>query len=507
MTAGQFHERKAKMITDRKKGFLQIAVLLLAASLLGGQTLCLSPRAEATPSDAGRAGSTATGSNAAVSSADPSIDPETGCLEDGEVIFDLTTGSDLATGSDALSEMKAAGMLAAAPLLRDSGATFKVERYLMKADGTYGKDPTTEGTAPVDKTWAFQNDQPGYVLDKYNVVYYLEDATGGEGFAEVLNVQEGEGLKDGSGNPIYESSVITLSIYYKKQTVPVFQGHSMKLTDKIDVRFRIRVPEGFDVSGAHMDFSVESGRTSSVAYADGETDAGDVNAKWFTCYINALELNDEITAVFYYGNGESVQDKYKACTYIEAAKALYPNNAELRKLLDALQNYGAYLRLSGWTDGRTHQNIEVSEGIGDQKVKEVRGLVSDKIPEKIMDNSGIEDIKYSLTLNSDTRINAFFKPVSGVSITTQGGTEETIGNKKYYRFRSKKINVLELEDKQTISVTTDQGTASLKASALSYVYTVLNSDADAVTDNQKCAMAAYYCYYAAAKEYSGNGTN
>lgn len=495
------------MITDRKKGFLQIAVLLLAASLLGGQTLCLSPRAEATPSDASRTGSTATGSDAAVSSADPSIDPETGYLEDGEVMFDLTTASDLATGSDALSEMKAAGMLAAAPLLRDSGATFKVERYLMKADGTYGKDPTTEGTAPVDKTWAFQNDQPGYVLDKYNVVYYLEDATGGEGFAEVLNVQEGEGLKDGSGNPIYESSVITLSIYYKKQTVPVFHGHGMKLTDKIDVRFRIKVPEGFDVSGAHMDFSVESGRTSSVAYADGENDTGDVNAKWFTCYINALELNDEITATFHYGNNESVQDHYKACKYITDAKTLYPNDQNLKKLLNALQNYGAYLQLSKWTDGKNHQTIDVSEGISVQKVEEVRGLVSNKIPEKITDNSGIEDIKYSLTLNSDTRINAFFKPASGVSITTQGGKAVTVGDAVYYQFRSERINVLGLEDIREIPVATNQGTASLKASALSYVYTVLNSDANAVTDDQKCAMAAYYYYYDAAKGYSGNGTN
>ena len=489
------------MITDRKKGFLQIAVLLLAASLLGGQTLCLSPRAEATPSDASRTGSTATGSDAAVSSADPSIDPETGYLEDGDVMFDL------ATGSDALSGMKAAGMLAAAPLLRESGATFKFERYLMKADGTYGKDPTTEGTAPVDKTWAFQNDQPGYVLDKYNVVYYLEDATGGEGFAEVLNVQEGEGLKDGSGNPIYESSVITLSIYYKKQTVPVFQGHGMKLTDKIDVRFRIKVPEGFDVSGAHMDFSVESGRTSSVAYADGENDTGDVNAKWFTCYINALELNDEITATFHYGNNESVQDHYKACKYITDAKTLYPNDQNLKKLLNALQNYGAYLQLSKWTDGKNHQTIDVSEGISVQKVEEVRGLVSNKIPEKITDNSGIEDIKYSLTLNSDTRINAFFKPASGVSITTQGGKAVTVGDAVYYQFRSERINVLGLEDIREIPVATNQGTASLKASALSYVYTVLNSDANAVTDDQKCAMAAYYYYYDAAKGYSGNGTN
>ena len=96
-----------------------MAVLLVAASLLGGQTLCLSPRAEATPSNASRTESKATGSDAAAALEDPSIDPETGYLEDGDVMFDLTTGSDLATGSNALSEMKAAGMLAAAPLLRE----------------------------------------------------------------------------------------------------------------------------------------------------------------------------------------------------------------------------------------------------------------------------------------------------------------------------------------------------------------------------------------------------
>ena len=489
------------MITDRKKGFLQIAVLLLAASLLGGQTLCLSPRAEATPSDASRTGSTATGSDAAVSSADPSIDPETGYLEDGEVMFDLTTASDLATGSDALSEMKAAGMLAAAPLLRDSGATFKVERYLMKADRTYGIDPEDPvENVSVDTIWVFQNDQPGYVLDKYSLEFRVEEG-GGDQTEWLMDqtVQAGDGLP----KPLY--NVVKLKIYYKTLTTPAFQGHGMKLTDKIDVRFRIKVPEGFDVSGAHMDFSVESGRTSSVAYADGENDTGDVNAKWFTCYINALELNDEITATFHYGNNESVQDKYKACKYITDAKALYPNDQNLKKLLNALQNYGHYLKASGWTDGKNHQTIDVSEGISVEKVDEVRGLVSDKNPEKIMENSGIEDIKYSLTLNSDTRINAFFKPASGVLITTQGGKAVTIGDAVYYEFRSERINVLGLADIREIPVATNQGTASLKASALSYVYTVLNSNA--VNNDQKCAMAAYYYYYKAAKEYSPSGTN
>jgi len=497
------------MIRDRKKGFLQIAVLLLAASLLGGQTLCLSPRAEATPSDASRTGSTATGSDAAVSSADPSIDPETGYLEDGDVMFDFTTGSDLATGSDALSEMKAAGMLAAAPLLRDGGDTFTVERYLMNASGNYDQDPNKTESASMDGTWEFKNDQPGYVLDKYSLLFRVEEG-GGDVTDWLMDqaVQAGDGLP----KPLY--NVVKLKIYYKTLTTPAFQGHGMKLTDKIDVRFRIKVPEGFDASGARMVFSVESGRKSSVAYADGENDAGDVNAKWFTCYINALELNDEITATFHYGNDKSVQDRYKACKYITDAKALYPNDQNLKKLLNALQNYGHYLQQSGWNDNRTHVGIDVSDeinnGISEGDVEDARTSLS-KIagitPVKITADSGIEDIKFSLTLNSDTRINAFFKPGTGTEITTAGGKKTTINGEDYSQFRSEKINVLGLAGPHTISVETGQGSASLTASALSYAYTVLNSNANTVSDNKKYAMTAYYNYYAAAKGYSGNGTN
>ena len=88
-----------------------------------------------------------------------------------------------------------------------------------------------------------------------------------------------------------------------------------------------------------------------------------------------------------------------------------------------------------------------------------------------------------------------------------GGVEAALENVRlsgaaYKRIRITGIAADKLNKAYTIEVTTDQGTARITVSALSYVNTILNSTSFSA-DAQK-AMAAFYRYYEAAAAYKSN---
>ena len=72
----------------------------------------------------------------------------------------------------------------------------------------------------------------------------------------------------------------------------------------------------------------------------------------------------------------------------------------------------------------------------------------------------------------------------------------------YKRIRITGIAADKLNKAYTIEVTTDQGTARITVSALSYANTILNSTSFNA-DAQK-AMAAFYRYYEASAAYKSN---
>ena len=111
-------------------------------------------------------------------------------------------------------------------------------------------------------------------------------------------------------------------------------------------------------------------------------------------------------------------------------------------------------------------------------------------------------ISHSLTLDSDTVINVYFRPAKGYSGTFTAAVDD--GTAKAYKKGSDGrycvqiggISAHLLSRDHTIEVTTDHGTASVKVSALSYV----NAALDYYTDDEDAqnAAAAIYAYSQAA---------
>ena len=98
-----------------------------------------------------------------------------------------------------------------------------------------------------------------------------------------------------------------------------------------------------------------------------------------------------------------------------------------------------------------------------------------------------------------TTINFFGKPGEGENILSEGYKTATINKEIYYQFSENGIGPKNLGKAYSVSVKTDQGAATITASAMSYVKALL--DNDTVEENKKLAMAAYFYYYQAAIDY------
>ena len=323
----------------------------------------------------------------------------------------------------------------------------------------------------------------------------------------ILTVENGaiiprEAIIGGSFGEVTQNYAITYApgTLNGAEAAPVFNAHALVLCEEIGVKFRVAFPAGFDTTGVYMDFQVADGRKSTVTWNQSTADGSD--ARWFVCKVNALELGDNIVATLHYGTNKTVTDEFSAvqyCQYVQTHSTDY--TAELLSLVNALRDYGYYMQQSGWTDGKTHTDITAASTLNEGSIAAAQSDLAGFGVVKHLEGTGIASAQYSLTLNTQTMINVFFKPEDGVTITSPGLTETTLSDGTYYQFTTDLINTGNLGRMYTASVETSLGqTAEIQVSAMSYVKAVL--DSDAFNLQKKLAMTAYYNYYAAAIDYA-----
>ena len=283
-------------------------------------------------------------------------------------------------------------------------------------------------------------------------------------------------------------------------TKPSFTQHALLLSDEIGVQFYVSFPDGFDGTGCYVDFAAADGRSSTMQYADAVPVEGNSNIRYFSFNINALELAENITATLHYGENEIVEDQYSAMTYIQAVQDDTSAAADLKNLVNALQAYGYYMQQSGWTDDKaSHTAIPApADGLTTEQVTAAQTAVSGM--NKTVTGTGLADTKVSLTLNAKTMINVYVKPEEGVTIQSSGCTTETIGGETYYKFTTDKIGPKNLATPYSVTVETSSGTATVSASAMSYVNAAFSSNT--LSEAQQKALAAYYYYYDYATQYN-----
>ena len=276
---------------------------------------------------------------------------------------------------------------------------------------------------------------------------------------------------------------------------PGFGGRALRLSDDIGVKFKVDLPNDADPNDVYVKFVASDGRTQTATVAEDG---------YYIFYINCLELADEITATLYYKDAVVDTNTYSAMQYIEHIRDNidnYDNADKLEALIDSLQAYGYYMQASDWSDGATHTPIPAPPStIASSDIQTAKDGLDGFAVEKILGNSGIdESMMISLTMNSKTVLKVYVKPQTGVTITSTDCKPVVFSGVTYYEFDVTDIGPKHLGRPQTITINTNQGTATVNVSAMFYVKNMLNKDT--LASNQKMALAAYYFYYSAADNY------
>ena len=299
---------------------------------------------------------------------------------------------------------------------------------------------------------------------------------------------------------------------------PSFQKHSLVLSGQIGVNFFLDLPEieGVDYSNSYVEFTIsgKDGATTIDTY-----DPNDKNPSGeyygFTCYVNSIQMAETITAVFHYGEGETVTvtDTYSVKEYVEAFEQRVEENPtafneKMVEIIKAMADYGHYVQpflseTRGWVIGDDYAEMDKYYTEAETyNFSEVLSAVDTYKIQRDHEDPDIEKITHALSLDSGTDIFVYFKPVSDytgtITATVDGQAATVIEEAGRYRVAVTGISAHKLGDTHTVIATTANGSATVVVSALSYVQGILENSTDEKARN---AVAAIYYYYKAAHEY------
>ncbi len=295
-------------------------------------------------------------------------------------------------------------------------------------------------------------------------------------------------------------------------TEPFFKSQNLILDGLIGVSFNMELPEisGVNYATSYMTFTVEHGTcTERVDYTASKTKASGTQA--FVCYVNAAMMAESITATFHYtqnGTEKTVEKTYSIKEYFEA----YDENQSqfdetTQALIESLADYGHYVQAllaaqKGWTLGTTFVEMDKCYTTG-YNIDTITSAVEDKGITCENNGAAFSKLTFAMVFDSATELRVLLKVAktyTGTLTATVDGTDfdvNTLGTAKAVQITNIPANLL--SHPYEVEITMDGGSATITASALSYVKAMLASASSfsepAVMQN---AAAAIYSYSAAA---------
>ena len=303
-------------------------------------------------------------------------------------------------------------------------------------------------------------------------------------------------------NVAYDSFV---SAVFSELPKPEFVAHSLVLSGQIGVKFGmdLSVLSEEEIAGSYMTFTV-NGKKTVVNTSDAVIE----DDKYvFTCYVNSLQMAEDIDAVFTYNETLTVSDVYSVDSYIMAVLWEEDNyTPETVALVSALADYGHYAQIfltkvNNIPDGKY---AEMDTYVSDQfDLVEVRAEVNDYMLDLDKGDSGVLSAQMRLSLDSETALSIRFQVESGTELTASATfngktfTAEKFSD-EYYVIKITGITSAQFADNITITGNAN-GDFTVNASVLAYINAALNAesvDADAAN-----AVSALYYYYLRTVEY------
>lgn len=310
--------------------------------------------------------------------------------------------------------------------------------------------------------------------------------------------------RDADGNSITRS-FLTLVAREAADLAPSFERHNLLLNGQIGVNFFADLnglsPE--ERENCTMEFTVNGKTTTDTIDDTFMSQNGRFHG--FTCYVNAADMADTITAVLHYGDGMNISETYSVMDYINAidANADLFNETELA-LVHAIADYGHYVQpmlaaTNNWEIGKAH--AEMTKYYTDKyDYDAITAGISDYVRTFEKGGSDIEAVTNVLSLTDNTAIYYYIRTEEGyegpVNVTLNGKKLKTTlmedGRRSVF---VSGIPAHKLGDAYTIKIKTTNGTATFSASALAYAQAILTSEKfaeDTATKDAVCALVRYY---------------
>ena len=255
----------------------------------------------------------------------------------------------------------------------------------------------------------------------------------------------------------------------------------------------VTIKEGTDPAdyGVTVTFNGETtveGTLSDLAtFKGGEYKLSDI------AIVAAPQMNDPAVVTITYKGVEVISNaELTVRAYAEDWIERSTTDTDLRELLIALLDFGAYSQLQFNYDTDNLANAKYSSGM----------VTTTDVPEftvkKAGNVTGITGYSPALTLVSDTTLNMYFAaPKKGdFQFKVEGETAKATYSKKEYKVSLPKIAVAELGDEHDFTVTSGNETMTVTLAPLAYAYQHQN---DAGSLGNVCK--AVYLYYLAAVEW------
>jgi len=293
-------------------------------------------------------------------------------------------------------------------------------------------------------------------------------------------------------------------------TEPFFKSQNLILDGLIGVSFNMELPEisGVNYNTSYMTFSVEHGTcTERVDYSASRQKSS--GSKAFVCYVTAVMMAEPITATFHYtqnGTEKTVEKVYAVKDYFTAYdknKAQF--DAKTQALIESVADYGHYAQAmlavqNGWTLGTDYVEMDKFY-TKSYSISDIAAAVENKGVTCENNGAEISGLSFALLFDSATEIRVLFKALKNytgnLSATVDDASFDVteIGSKKAVQITN--IPAHMLSRTYAIVITTEHGSATMSASALSYAK-ILIANSQEVMQN---AGAAIYGYSAAADAY------
>ena len=305
-------------------------------------------------------------------------------------------------------------------------------------------------------------------------------------------------------------------ITWVPMAVPVFKSKTLLLSGQIGVNVYVDLSmlTEEERQAVTMEFSVNR-RTSTDTYDPDCTNPSTHEYYGFTCYINSAQMSDTIEATLHYGDEQTVSGSTSVKDYVKYMVE-HPNNYSEKAiaLAKAIADYGHYMTpfiLANGTGVESDTTIESYTDYTDADISEVKGAVAAKAISKTDEYAILTGTSYKLILGSETTITLYFKAAEGkiitgtdqIAVTKNGNTVSnavvTFDGTRYC-VRIPDINAAKLADDFTVTVTDSENhTATITVSALSYANTILTSEKYQNDTDSLYAMTSLYYYYIATK--------